>query len=204
MNVKVYSLLDPRDNQVRYIGKSLNTKKRLRKHIKESRESTKSHKKAWINGLLKNNLKPILEIVDEVPNKEWKFWEIHYISLFRSWGFDLVNSTNGGEGVEKGNIPWNKGIKGSIPRNSTTFKKGSKIGKETRIKKGQRLSPKTEFKKGNIPFNQKNVLQFDLKGNFIKEYNSYKEAAKSIKVTYAAIGYCIKRGTNKCKGFIWV
>jgi hypothetical protein len=33
----------------------------------------------------------IFEIIDEVPTAEWKFWERHYISLYKSWGFDLRN-----------------------------------------------------------------------------------------------------------------
>ena len=33
----------------------------------------------------------LLEIIDIVPVEEWKFWERHYISLYRSWGFILKN-----------------------------------------------------------------------------------------------------------------
>lgn len=40
----------------------------------------------------------VLEVIDEVPISEWKFWETHYISLFRSWGFKLENKNNGGGG----------------------------------------------------------------------------------------------------------
>jgi hypothetical protein len=41
----------------------------------------------------------ILEIIDEVLINEWKFWETHYISLFKSWGFILKNKNNGGGGL---------------------------------------------------------------------------------------------------------
>ena len=34
--------------------------------------------------------------IDEV--NDWKFWEGHYISLFKSWGFKLGNKNNGGGG----------------------------------------------------------------------------------------------------------
>lgn len=40
----------------------------------------------------------LLEIIDEIPTHEWKFWEKHYISLFKSWGFNLINKNNGGGG----------------------------------------------------------------------------------------------------------
>jgi hypothetical protein len=48
--------------------------------------------------LRKQGLKPIEEVIDEVPIEEWQFWEQHYISLYKSWGFNLVNWTIGGEG----------------------------------------------------------------------------------------------------------
>ncbi len=36
---------------------------------------------------------------------------MHYISLYKSWGFNLKNMTDGGDGVDKGTSPWNKGLK---------------------------------------------------------------------------------------------
>lgn len=46
-----------------------------------------------------------LEIIDEVPVIEWKFWERHYISLYRSWGFILKNiklhAGNGADVISK-------------------------------------------------------------------------------------------------------
>jgi len=202
-NVFIYSLSDPITEQIRYIGKTNNIKKRYNKHINESKKNTKSHKKAWINSLINKSLFPTIQVIDIVLEKEWKFWEIYWINQMKSWGFKLTNEMNGGEGVNVGNIPWNKGIKGSIKANRTSFKKGSMIGEKTRIKKGQRLSIKTEFKKGGIPWNRKKIQQFDLNGNFIKTWNSIIDAANSIGVTYGAISNCLKRKTNKCKGFIW-
>jgi hypothetical protein len=40
----------------------------------------------------------VLEILDEVNPDDWNFWEKHYISLFKSWGFVLDNKNNGGGG----------------------------------------------------------------------------------------------------------
>jgi hypothetical protein len=71
-------------------------------------KSTKSKKQAWLKGLLDSGVKPELMILDEVPIKEWEFWEIHYISLCKSWGFRLTNMTNGGECGS--GIAWNKGL----------------------------------------------------------------------------------------------
>jgi hypothetical protein len=201
--VMIYTLSDPRTNEIRYIGKTNNLIKRFNKHINESKLSTKSHKKAWINQLLKLNLKPIIEVIDIVPKNEWVFWETYWISQFRTWGFDLVNNTNGGEGVSIGNKPWNVGTKGVLKPNITTFKEGNKIGEVTRFKKGDRIGIKTEFKKGYKPPNSVLVNQYDLMGNLLKEFDSYSDAAKEINVTYSAIRNVILNKKFKCKGYLW-
>jgi hypothetical protein len=36
--------------------------------------------------------------IDIVEDSEWLFWEKHYISLYKSWGFKLENKNNGGGG----------------------------------------------------------------------------------------------------------
>jgi hypothetical protein len=97
----IYTLTDPRTNQVRYVGKSNNPTKRLYCHLGRTE---KNHKHSWLVNLNTNGLKPILDIVDEVPITEWKFWEIYWISQFKTWGFDLTNLTNGGEGFASGDL----------------------------------------------------------------------------------------------------
>ena len=37
-----------------------------------------------------------MEIIDEVPEEEWEFWEQYWISQFKCWGFNLTNLTLGG------------------------------------------------------------------------------------------------------------
>jgi len=67
----IYVLINEH-NYVHYVGKT-----------KDSKSRTLAHKKTFINSTF--------EIIDEVPVEEWKFWERHYISLYRSWGFQLDN-----------------------------------------------------------------------------------------------------------------
>ena len=127
----IYSLEFPEGN-VRYIGKTKDIKKRYRGHIDKVNTHV-SHKNSWIKSLLSKGEVPIMNIVDTVPDKEWQFWEEHYIWLYRSFGFDLTNSTFGGDGAsnlsqetkdkirksvlkcyENGVEPWNKGTKGIV------------------------------------------------------------------------------------------
>lgn len=93
----IYTLNCPDTNIVKYVGQSVNPKKRLQTHINKSNISTKTRKKAWIKGLSKCGKKPIMSIIDVVPLEEASFWEQHYISLFIGWGFSLYNLTYGGE-----------------------------------------------------------------------------------------------------------
>lgn len=91
----IYSLSHPLTGEIRYVGKANKLKDRLRCHINEK---GKSHRKNWIDQLKENGLKPVMEVIDFVEQDNWQFWEQVYISLFKSWGFILVNGTGGGEG----------------------------------------------------------------------------------------------------------
>ncbi len=96
--VKIYELIDPRSGLPFYIGKTSRTLEiRLKEHLID-----KYHCKrvAWIKYLLKNNVNIEIGLIDEVPEQDWQFWERHYISLYRSFGFDLKNDTEGGDGVK--------------------------------------------------------------------------------------------------------
>lgn len=41
-----------------------------------------------------------LELIDEVPDNEWRFWESYWISQFKAWGFQLENKNSGGGGLD--------------------------------------------------------------------------------------------------------
>lgn len=95
--VFIYALNDPTSGRTRYIGKSKKPRDRFSKHLNRSRRET-NHRANWINSLRNIGQEPVLEILDEVPEVEWEFWEREWIQLYRVLGFDLVNSTEGGIG----------------------------------------------------------------------------------------------------------
>jgi group I intron endonuclease len=95
-NAYIYGLIDPTTNQIRYIGKSLNPKSRLRRHIAD-RNLYDSHKDRWLRKLIESNIRPELIIIDKVLENEWQFWEVHYINYFKFIGCFLTNGTNGGD-----------------------------------------------------------------------------------------------------------
>jgi len=200
--IKIYILIDPRNGHVRYVGKTNNPLKRLSKHISVAKKSTKSHKNAWIKGLLNDNFKPILEVIDEIDEKDWIFWEVYWISQFKTWSFNLLNVMSGGEGVSIGTIPWNKGSIGVMKSNSATWKKGQHVSIRTQWKKGIRNNISGEWKIGHLSPRSIKIKLLTLDGVFFKEFNSYTDAAKYIGVAQSAITNCIRRKTFKCKNFI--
>ena len=103
--VFIYGLIDPSNNELKYIGKSVNPKNRFRKHLQDSVKKI-TFKDKWINKLIKNNQKPELIIIDVVDSNDWVFWEKHYIAYYKYIGCSLTNLTDGGD-----NPPNRKGIK---------------------------------------------------------------------------------------------
>lgn len=94
----IYILIDPRNNEVRYVGKANNVSQRYQAHLNKARDH-QTYKRNWINELRNLKLKPILCVIDEVPINEWVFWEEYWISQMKVWGFKLTNYTNGGDGA---------------------------------------------------------------------------------------------------------
>lgn len=90
----IYTLNCPLTGDPKYIGQTYHSvKKRYSDHINSSDKTLKG---SWIKSLLNKNEKPVLEIIDCVKKEDLNFWEMHYISLYNSWGFKLKNSTFGG------------------------------------------------------------------------------------------------------------
>ena len=219
----IYALIDPRTNEVRYVGKSDNPKRRLYEHCKRTNDST--HKSCWIKGLTSKKLKPIIEVVDIVPYNEWQFWEQYWVSQMKTWGFNLTNLTNGGEKqkitseVTKQKLRLiNLGKKHS----EKTKKKMSdnKKGKQPPYMQISGMTKtvlskleKTQFKNGNEPWNKyksgyktskrKKVLQYSLNGDFIREWESVLDIEIEMNLNREAIRNCCLNKTKKSYNFIW-
>ena len=97
--VTIYTLTDPVTNKIRYVGKTTtDLDKRLRYHIYEINRSKNKHKIYWFKQLINIGLKPIIEVIDIVDDSNWGFWEQYWISQIKTWGFDLINCLEGGNG----------------------------------------------------------------------------------------------------------
>ena len=100
MNISyIYALLDPRSNEIRYVGKTINLRKRLARHCRASKRV--SHKHCWIRFLQKNGVKPTMKVLEEVINDDESVWqerERFWIAKFKSEGVQLTNADTGGRG----------------------------------------------------------------------------------------------------------
>lgn len=93
----IYTLADPRDGLVKYVGKTVDVCKRKSSHIHPPDKDT-TRKSKWVKKLINLGLRPIFEIVDKV-GENWIEAEQAYIRLFKSYGAPLYNHSIGGEGV---------------------------------------------------------------------------------------------------------
>jgi len=94
--VSIYSLADPDTNELKYVGKSVNPKKRLKYYLwcNDSRPVQQ-----WVKTITDKGKEPQLIILDQVPESEWEFWEMYWIEQVKAWGFNLENIATGGLGV---------------------------------------------------------------------------------------------------------
>lgn len=94
--IKIYTLSHPITKEIRYVGyTTMILENRLKLHINHAKVRKPNHRINWINSL------PSIPLIEEVDSGfyEDRIWlEIMYISLFKSWGFKLVNGTIGGDG----------------------------------------------------------------------------------------------------------
>ena len=98
MCMKIYTLTDPITNQIRYVGITKNSlNKRLQGHIHDCKSKKPTHKINWIKSLLSKKLLPIIELLEEVETSIIFEMEMYWIAQFKAWGFNLTNSTEGGE-----------------------------------------------------------------------------------------------------------
>lgn len=201
----IYTLSCPESGLVRYVGKSDNPKNRFKRHI-ELCNNEKSHKISWIRGLINKGLLPVLNVIDTVPWCDWKEWEKQYIKMYKASGANLVNSTLGGDG----------GLSLEGRKKISEFFKGKDfLSPEQRIITNKIL---TDYSKSHSPWNKgknykviltneqslkksisqkgkhggKPILQYDLDGNFIKEWASAYDVWKNTGISFHGIFFALK------------
>lgn len=219
----IYVLKHPITDEIRYVGKTINSlKRRLTQHLSEKRKNKRT---SWIKSLKNQNLIPKIELLEKVESGlDWTIDEKFYIAYFKYLGFNLINATEGGE-----NIVFTEEIKKKI----SDSHKGKKLSQETKDKIRQlnfnnkvgyysqfieeeaiilrKLNKEKREKIKTVDFYKLKIVQLNKEtSELIKTYDSISECAK---VNNYCKGNIIKVCKNKidkegylCKtayGYIW-
>ena len=209
MKTYIYTLTDPNTNKVRYIGKTINIKRRYYCHInkKSNLRLGNFYLKNWLLSLLNKGQKPILEVIDECDS-DWEELEQYWIAQFKAWGFKLANLTEGGEGSfgYKKTEEQKKQLSNSLKALKRKLSEQHKTIISNRWKNNQfaKGAVRTEENKENLRIlNSKAVLQYDKFENFIQEFSSIKEASNKTNIKRTAIMNNLKNRSKTTGGYIW-
>lgn len=152
----------------------------------------------------------IIDEVDSLDSKDWKNLESFWIEQFKQWGFNLVNKNKGGGGPNSFNQeskdklrsvhlgkPRSLEIRQKIS-NSLKGKPKSLIHKEkikNRILSQVQLSNISRAK-------SKPVQQYNKNGDFIQEFPSLIQAARSLHLNYQNLSkhVCQRKDYSKTVG----
>ena len=160
----IYTLEDPISNEIRYIGVTINTlEKRNYDHCsKTALSKANSRRITWIKSLRNKNLKPVIKLLVEVPDEIRYKEEEFYISLFKSWGFNLVNSNNGGSG-------------GVYYKQKTVYRHTEETKKKIGL--ANKRPKSKEWIRNAARGSYKSIIQLTKDHVFIREYESTTTAA---------------------------
>lgn len=129
----IYALIDPRTNEIRYIGQTIKGLERPRSHWKSKRQvQFQDPCHSWIRNVLADGLVPEIDVIEEFEDaSELDEAETFWIQYFRYIGCRLTNLAPGGK--SKRGIPCPIHVKEIASRTH----KGKIESAETRKKKSE-------------------------------------------------------------------
>ena len=176
----VYSLLDPNDGIVRYIGiTTLTAKKRFAIHLKDAKTKRRkslylSKKEKWLLDLCEKNKRPIIvTLFTDLSKSEAEKIEKQLIALYKrvSEGGILYNVQEGGNFYSDMATPWNKGKHNCY---SEEFLLNNRL---------------------NQP-NSKKVYRFTKEGELVDVWNSTREMCETLSFDRRAVMRCLHKEAN--------
>lgn len=212
---KIYVLKDPNSLQVRYVGKTVQLLRyRLSCHISRSKKHHTTHSNCWIFSLLKENKRPIIELIEEVEDNIWEEREIFWINYYKK----ITSLTNFQIGGGHSNIGKNlskehreaisKSLKGK-PRDDETKKKISlshkgKVLKESTKQKLREINlGKTITLETRKKMSKGGVEQYSSEGVLIKTYYSLQDASNQTGFFKGNISSACTGRLKTYKKYIW-
>lgn len=89
--VFIYGLIDPRTDEIRYVGQTVNPANRFSAHLRGLKET--SQKAEWVRELLDAGFCPVMKILEVCPMEKRNSREVDWIVKLRTDGFNLTNAT---------------------------------------------------------------------------------------------------------------
>lgn len=134
----IYTLSEPDTGKVRYVGKTINLRKRFYGHINPKCRLKPNRKNNWVSSVVAAGKLPKLTVIKVVTAREWEESERATIKHFRQLS-DLTNGTDGGEG---GSVAQLKGVRRSaeIKAKISQSKLGHSVAETTRAKISKTLT----------------------------------------------------------------
>ena len=101
--VYIYALIDPDTDEVRYVGKTENLRKRLTEHCNITKVKTAKDK--WVASLIMQGKRPKMTVLKECTPDTWQESEKRLIAHYRSVSPLVVNTSDGGFGNKQSLYP---------------------------------------------------------------------------------------------------
>ena len=157
------------------------------------------------------------------------FWECYYIDKYDTLannknGYNISNGGSHGNNFEGKSIEEMKEIKIKM-REAQLGEKNHNYGKRLSEETKKKISEahkgivtyypteeqkkkrsevcKEKCKRGKNHYKSKQVTQYDMDGTLIKEWDSIREASKTLKINLTSIWKCCKNRQKTAGGFIW-
>ncbi len=180
----IYVLKHPISDEIVYVGKTKNVKRRSSDHFRlpKGADKYKTNLGRWRFELISGGLKPILEVIHECTKDDVDKYEKEFIYKYKSLGLNLLNMTDGGDGLQ---YPSDE-----VRRKIGLKSKGRKVSKETREKMSKSL-----YNSGN------SVLCYDICGEFVGEFINSRRAAEKLNTSYKNISATLNNHRHFINGY---
>jgi len=197
MNIGVYKIVNLVNGKI-YIGKSLRLKYRWKQHLWKLKNKTHANKHLQSAFNKYTNINFWFEILEYCSKESVCEREMFYINKYQSDNPEFgYNKTKGGEGLRATDE-----IKQKIS-NSLKGKPASESKKEN-CRKAQTGLKRSKEHRENIGKSLKHpISQYNLQGNFIRNWDSIREAANELEFLESQIGRCVNGKRKTAYKFIW-
>lgn len=203
MEFKIYVLIDPRTNEIRYVGRTLQKlNNRLKQHL---RAKDKSHRVNWIKSLTLLEICPEIKLIDVACTwNDCLLLEQYYINKYKL-SCNLTNMTDGGDGSM------------GFTHSDETKHKMSKFAKvrftdaqereKLKISNTKAWNKLSENDKDDIKYkkqpNMRTIAQYDMDNNLITIFRSLREIERKLGYFRANITPCLRGIAKQGYGYIW-